>query len=182
MSFGDKFETSLQTDISSLQNFQNAFNNGMNQGDAFNATMKSASVEAQAYAQAVGAASIRTGDFEEKQRLAQISLISQNKSLITCKSLIVDYNNKCASAGVSQSQFINAIKQSNVGLANYLSGLNGAKGTLGGYITSLIGAKAASIAMQAATMALNMALTTALLRSGRELHPAWQTWLRNHSP
>lgn len=162
MTLPPEFGASIQADVVALQNFQAAVQSGMSAEEAFATTMSMASTEAQQYAQKMGAAGISTKQFETNQRLAQVSLTAQNKSLVSAKSLITEYNKGCANVGVSQSQFINAVSKSNSGLSKYLSGLNGAKGSLGGYITSLVATKAATIALQAATMALNMAITMGL--------------------
>ncbi len=59
----------------------------------------------------------------------------------------------------TQENFNKGISQSNVNLANYFSSLNGGKASIAGYVASLVGAKVATFALQAATMALNAALT-----------------------
>ena len=58
-----------------------------------------------------------------------------------------------------QMQFCNSMQNSNTAFGKYIAGLNGAKASMGGYITSLVGAKVASFALQAATVAMNAALT-----------------------
>lgn len=63
------------------------------------------------------------------------------------------------SSSKEQKEFINGISVTNGKLGNYLSGLNGAKGSLVGYGVSLVGATVKTFALEAATMALNAALT-----------------------
>lgn len=177
MTFGTEFQTSLQADVAALQSFQAAVASGMSTEEAFQATMLGASAEAQAYAQNVNAAAISTTDFAVAQRLSQVTATAQSKSLVTAKALIMEYNNQCSNIGSTQSQFIGAIRQSNAGLANYLSGLNGANGSLGGYIGSLVRAKVATIAMQTATMALNMAITMGLSLAITAIVNAISNWV-----
>ena len=177
MTFSTEFQTSLQADVAALQSFQAAVASGMSTEEAFQATMLGASAEAQAYAQNVNAAAISTTDFAVAQRLSQVTATAQSKSLVTAKALIMEYNNQCSNIGSTQSQFIGAIRQSNAGLANYLFGLNGANGSLGGYIGSLVRAKVATIAMQTATMALNMAITMGLSLAITAIVNAISNWV-----
>ena len=61
-------------------------------------------------------------------------------------------------------------------LSKYLSGLNGAKASVGGYVASLIGAKVATFALQVATVALNAAITmgiSALISLGVKKLDEW---------
>lgn len=69
------------------------------------------------------------------------------------------YNTALNGSQKDQRDFINAVSLSNNSLATYLSGLNGAKGSLLGYGISLVGATVKTFALQAATAALNAALT-----------------------
>lgn len=177
MVFSTTFNTSLQSDIMALTNFQNAIQSGMGYQEAFDATMRQASADAQLFTNSIWTATASVQDFEVQQRLAQVTTMAQCKSLVSAKSLIAEYNNNCVNVGSTQTEFINAIRQSNAGLANYLSGLNGANGSLGGYIGSLVRAKVATIAMQTATMALNMAITMGLSLAITALINAISHWV-----
>lgn len=72
------------------------------------------------------------------------------------------YNSLSSKSASFQAKYNAAMASSNTSLAKYLSGLNGAKASMSGYISSLVAGKAATIAMQAAALALNMALTMGL--------------------
>lgn len=159
MTFDTGFATSLSNDETALRNYKAAVASGIDQTKAFETHMTGASDAAMSYAQNVGASGMAVSDFVIQQKATQVSVIAQNKSLSTAKSLILEYNNNCKNTGLTQAQFTQAVSQSNAGLGKYLSGLNGAKGSWYGYIASLVGAKVATIALQAATMALNMVLT-----------------------
>lgn len=68
----------------------------------------------------------------------------------------------------SQSEFAEAISQSNTSLGDHLKGLNGAKGGLAEYAISLTAAKMKTIGLRAATVALDSAVrlgTSALIES-----------------
>lgn len=162
ITFSTDFESTLQSDIIALQNFESAVKNKMSVEEAISSTLADASTEAKIYAESVDIADFSTKKFEVSQRLLQVSLSAQNKSLVNVGSLIKEYNNKCINVGSSQSDFVDAIRQSNTGLAKYLSGLNGTNGSLMGYVISLIKAKTATLAVETATMALNMAITWGL--------------------
>jgi hypothetical protein len=73
-----------------------------------------------------------------------------------------DYNYSLNKAKYVQEAFDDEISGSNVGLKNYLSGLNGAEATMGGYVKSLVVARAKTIALQVATAALNAAISFGL--------------------
>lgn len=158
-SFGTEFNAQLQNDIACINNFKTAVASGTPPVEALKNCLLTASQSAVEYATSMEASSLSTDEFATKQKMAAVAAKAQSKSLVTAKALISDYNDKCESSGLTQTDFLKAVGQSNSGLAKYLSGLNGAKGSLAGYVTSLVGAKAASIALQAATMALNMAIS-----------------------
>lgn len=60
-----------------------------------------------------------------------------------------------ADIGLAQQQFANIIGESNAKLGTYLGNLKTGQATMRGYVGSLVAAKAASLGMQMATMALN---------------------------
>lgn len=163
--FSDGFSQSLRDDEKALVNYRNALKSGVDEHKAFNDTMTEASIAAQDFSQNNKVTLRSIKDFATAQKESQVALQAQNKSFANCRALITEYNSNCKTCGLTQEQFKDAIQQSNPALANYLSGLNSAKGSLGGYIGSLISAKAATLAMEAATMALNMA-TTMLISAG----------------
>lgn len=158
-SFGTEFNAQLNNDIACINNFKAAVASGTPPVEALNNCLMTASQSAVEYATSMEANSLSTKQFETQQKMAAVTAKAQSKSLVTAKALINDYNNQCRNSGLAQTDFLKAVGQSNSGLAKYLSGLNDAKGSLAGYVTSLVGAKAASIALQAATMALNVAIT-----------------------
>ena len=98
-------------------------------------------------------------DFSEAQKEQFVQLHASNKGFKSSAIIINEYNDGCKKVGMTQQGFTNSIKEVNPVMAKYLSDLNGSKATMGGYIASLVGAKFATIALEAATMALNMALT-----------------------
>lgn len=89
----------------------------------------------------------------------------------------VDRYNSASSKSVSfQEKYNKAMSNSSSSIGKYLSGLNGAKASIGGYITHLAGAAIKTVALEAATMALNAALTmgvSALISAGIKLLDEW---------
>lgn len=69
------------------------------------------------------------------------------------------YNSLSTKSASFQKAYNNALVNNNTALGKYLSGLNGAKATMGGYIKSLVSAKVATIGLQVASLALNTAIT-----------------------
>ena len=158
-SFTNTFSTSLEQDRAALLAYREAINNNIPPTEAFEQTMTGASVAAQEFAKNNEVNILGIQNFTKAQKVSAVEMMAQNKSFANCKTLINEYSNGCKNCGLSQEQFAAAIGKSNPALAKYLSGLNGAKGSLGGYIASLVSSKVATIALQAATIALNMALT-----------------------
>lgn len=69
------------------------------------------------------------------------------------------FNNNLTKSTGLQNAYIKSVGNQNQALGNYLAGLKGAPATFSGYIASLTKAKLATIGLQAASIALNMALT-----------------------
>lgn len=69
------------------------------------------------------------------------------------------YNSMSSKSASFQEKYNKAMAGSSSSMGKYLSGLKGAKATFGGYIGSLVGATVKTIALEAATIALNAALT-----------------------
>ena len=158
--YDNEFIKNLSNDKKSILQYSDAVNkNNMSKDLAFNSYMKTASVDAQNYVKSIDAAKLSVQEFDKQQRLVQIGTVAQSKGLSNVSKIIGEYNQGFTNTSHTQADFLKTVTQSNQGLGNYLSGLNGAKGSLSGYIGSLISAKAATLAMQAATMALNMALS-----------------------
>lgn len=74
-------------------------------------------------------------------------------------SAITQYNALSASGAKEQNIFANAVSVTNGKLGTYLTGLNGAKASIGGYVVSLVGATVKTVALKVATIALNSAIT-----------------------
>lgn len=159
LKFNEDYTDKLKTDISSLQNFQAAISSGVLKGDAFDSTMSKASKTAKDFATNIKGTSVNIGEFVNNSRMSEISLVAQNKSLANVRTLLNEYNQQARNCGVSQSDFVQSITQSNSSLGNYLSSFNGAEATMGGYISSLFRAKATTIGLQVASVALKTALS-----------------------
>lgn len=157
---------SIEKDTKCINDYIAAVNGGSSVTDAFSKYMLSASDVAKDYAQNTNFASLSAEEFEKNQRVSGIALAAQNKSLGSCKGLIAEYNSALTStdgitetAGLTTEEFANAVGKSNAGLGNYLSGLNGAQASMSGYITSIASATLKTVALQAATIALNAAIS-----------------------
>ena len=74
-------------------------------------------------------------------------------------SAITQYNALSSSGTKEQNMFANAVSVTNGKLGTYLTGLNGAKASLGGYVIALVGATVKTVALKIATIALNSAIT-----------------------
>lgn len=157
--YSDVFNKGLKADKKALKDYVNAINNGMDRTTALSTCFNNASSNALKYASSTDVGNIKTREFTKNQRLAEIGLMGTSKNLATSKMLINEYSSGCKTCGVTQKQFLTAIQGTNPAMAKYLSGLNGAKGSLIGYIGTLITTEGATIGLTVATMALEAALT-----------------------
>ena len=163
----DAFKNQLKFDIKALLAYRDAIRNDrMPEVDAFAKHMTNASAAAQEYAKSHDVATEGIVNFGKQQKAAQVSLVAQNGSMSSARAIMNEYNSGventgriCKNTAMSQKDFVSAVSEGNSGLGRYLSGLNGAKAGMGGYIASLVGAKVATFALEAATMAMNAALT-----------------------
>ena len=173
----DKFGA-LPTLISAVAGGLSLFKNqGIFKFDKNTNSIKSFNIELSNMAKTYSSLKSSIGDYN--------FLASQQKSLIKQQSLLASLSkkNSLGKQGVkmlnqqelieqqdkiekqqkklanTQENFNKSVAQSNTSLANYFSGLNGGKASIAGYIASLVKAKVATIALQAATVAMNAALT-----------------------
>ncbi len=89
-------------------------------------------------------------------------LVNSSQSTITFTKLnnaFKAYNGNLSKSTQLQNAYVQAVGKQNITLGNYLAGLNGAKASMGGYVKSLITAKAESIGLRAASIALNTAIS-----------------------
>ena len=86
--------------------------------------------------------------------------ISQYSTGLTGVSNTMAQYNKLAEKGISnQNEYAKAIATTNPKLGSYLTSLNGAKAGMSGYAIQLAGATLKTVALQAATIALDAALS-----------------------
>lgn len=121
--------------------------------------MSQASVAAQNFAKSTEITEESIASFTATQRKSEVATIAQNKSLSNVKVLLNEYNSGMKNCGLSQSDFISSVGESNAVLGNYLASLNGGKVSIFGYTGALIKSKAATIGMRVATAALNVAVS-----------------------
>ena len=164
------FQKGLQNDERCLRSFFSAMSGGTGYGQAFETTMKNASSGAQEFVRKLDTSNIdwknfdpskntHISEFTSQQKMLNVATMAHDKSLSNVSSLIKEYNNDCKKTGLTQKTFASCVGQTNSVLGTYLSGLNGAQAKFTGYIGALAKAKLATFALEAATMAMNMALT-----------------------
>ena len=128
--------------------------------------MRSASIEAQKYAQNINTAASALGDattyqkeFADAQHATLVSQIAANHSLSETSVLINEFNAGTFGACASQEEFLTAIGTSNHALAQYLTSVDAGSASLWGFVKSQIAANAAIVGVKALTIGLNMGLT-----------------------
>lgn len=162
----DSFAASLNSDISAINSFNEAIANGQGRSQAFESCLSSASNSAKEYAKSIADGALSSETFSKNMVSSQVAIKSAETAqgglinrIRSAKSIINEYNNECKNTGMSQKDFAAAVGQGSSTWGKYLSGLNGAKASLPGYVKSLVRAKAETIGLQIATVALNTAMT-----------------------
>lgn len=153
--FDSNLIDSLQFDESALLQYKLAIENGMSSTEAFAATMKDASIEAQNFAKENKITGETLAAFTADQKKSEVARIAQNKSISNIKAIMSEFNSGMASTNLSQQEFTEGVSQSNSSLGKYLSNVSVGEASMRGYARSLVSAKVATIGLQIATTALN---------------------------
>lgn len=163
--FDDEFNEQIKLDIEALKVFQQETERTGKPLEALENKLFNASEAAKEYAKNTDESKFSVADFEKKQRKAQVTIVAENKAFSNCKGIITEYNSALnntdritQNAGLAQTDYVEAVGQGNNVMGKYLTSLNGAKASFPGYIGYLITAKAATIGLEVATAAFNMAL------------------------
>lgn len=162
-SYDESYIAQLTTDVTGLRNFEAAIKSGNVSLEEAAKHLQNCSQQAVVYSEKIKNGTGSIEEFEKQSKIAQVSLNAQNKSWGNSKALINEYNTaigssngQTANAKLSQQDFVNAINQTNPALGKYLSNLNGATASFKGYIVQAVAAKASTLALKTAAMALNM--------------------------
>ena len=160
--YSDDFGAQLSNDVLAIQDYINKIKEGATADDAFAATMRTASQDAQNFVSSLNAvgmtaeqAAAKLAAFETQQKMGVITTTAQDKSLGNVRTLLNEYNSGLANCGLTQEQFIQSVSKSNHNLGYYLTNLQGGEATMHGYVGTLISAKLATIGLRISTMALN---------------------------
>lgn len=165
------FKSSIEADKKALNEFSdycNLLRKGATLGmvpdketqeNVFKEIFKNASDSAKEFAKSGKLAAQGVDAFVDSQKAAEVATLAQNKSLGNASAIIKEYYSGCKNVQMGQENFLAAVQKTNPQLAESISNSKNAVGAMGGYVKSLIGAKVATIALEAATMLLNAALT-----------------------
>lgn len=165
---GMRFVKNLDNDIAKLKEFktlmskmQSELKDGMSidVNDVIKQSMSGASEAAKNFAKSWDLSNEALGEFSKKQLEATGVISKTSNSMTNAKNIISAYNNLVDKSGETQSKFASAISTFNPQLGNYLSGLKSGEASLGGYGVQLAFATVKTVALQAATLALNDALS-----------------------
>lgn len=165
---GMRFVKNLDNDIVKLKEFrslmtelQSGLKDGMSidVSGAIEQSMSGASEAAKNFAKSWDLSNEALGEFSKKQLEATGVISKTSSSMTNAKNIISAYNNLVDKSGQTQSKFASAISTFNPQLGSYLSGLDGAEASLAGYGAQLAFATVKTFALQAATLALNAALS-----------------------
>ena len=182
---GARFVNSLDNDISKLKSFKSLMDelkdglkDGMeiDVGAAIEQSMSGASNASKEFAKTWDGSNEALGEFTKKQLEATGVISKTSSSLTNAKNLISAYNNIVDKSGTTQQKFASSISTFNPQLGSYISGLKGAAGSLGGYGVQVAIATVKTFALEAATLALNTALTmgiSALVSVGINALMSW---------
>lgn len=165
---GMGFVKNLDNDIAKLKEFktlmskmQSELKDGMSidVNDVIKQSMSGASEAAKNFAKSWDLSNEALGEFSKKQLEATGVISKTSNSMTNAKNIISAYNNLVDKSGETQSKFASAISTFNPQLGNYLSGLKSGEASLGGYGVQSAFATVKTFALQAATLALNDALS-----------------------
>lgn len=165
---GMRFVKNLDNDIVKLKEFrslmtelQSGLKDGMSidVSGAIEQSMSGASEAAKNFAKSWDLSNEALGEFSKKQLEATGVISKTSSSMTNAKNIISAYNNLVDKSGQTQSKFASAISTFNPQLGSYLSGLDGAEASIAGYGAQLAFATVKTFALQAATLALNAALS-----------------------
>lgn len=165
---GMRFVKNLDNDIAKLKEFktlmskmQSELKDGMSidVNDVIEQSMSGASDRAKEFAKTWDLSNEAIGEFSKKSLEATGVISKTSSSMTNAKNIISAYNNLVDKSGETQSKFASAISTFNPQLGNYLSGLKSGEASLGGYGVQLAFATVKTFALQAATLALNAALS-----------------------
>lgn len=165
---GMRFVKNLDNDIVKLKEFrslmtelQSGLKDGMSidVSGAIEQSMSGASEAAKNFAKSWDLSNEALGEFSKKQLEATGVISKTSSSMTNAKNIISAYNNLVDKSGQTQSKFASAISTFNPQLGSYLSGLDGAEASLAGYGAQLAFTTVKTFALQAATLALNAALS-----------------------
>lgn len=165
---GMSFVKNLDNDIVKLKEFrslmtelQSGLKDGMSidVSGAIEQSMSGASEAAKNFAKSWDLSNEALGEFSKKQIEATGVISKTSSSMTNAKNIISAYNNLVDKSGQTQSKFASAISTFNPQLGSYLYGLDGAEASLSGYGVQLAFATVKTFALQAATLALNAALS-----------------------
>lgn len=165
---GMRFVKNLDNDIAKLKEFRSLMTelqSGLKEGmsidvsGAIEQSMSGASEEAKNFAKSWDLSNEALGEFSKKHLEATGVISKTSSSMTNAKNIISAYNNLVDKSGQTQSKFASAISTFNPQLGSYLSGLDGAEASLAGYGVQLAFATVKTFALQAATLALNAALS-----------------------
>lgn len=165
---GMRFVKNLDNDIAKLKEFktlmskmQSELKDGMSidVNDVIEQSMSGASDRAKEFAKTWDLSNEAIGEFSKKSLEATGVISKTSSSMTNAKNIISAYNTLVDKSGQTQSKFASAISTFNPQLGSYLSGLDGAEASLAGYGVQLAFATVKTFALQAATLALNAALS-----------------------
>lgn len=165
---GMSFVKNLDNDIAKLKEFktlmskmQSELKDGMSidVNDVIKQSMSGASEAAKNFAKSWDLSNEALGEFSKKQLEATGVISKTSNSMTNAKNIISAYNNLVDKSGETQSKFASAISTFNPQLGNYLSGLKSGEASLGGYGVQSAFATVKTLALKAATLALNDALS-----------------------
>jgi TP901 family phage tail tape measure protein len=165
---GTGFVANLDSDLSKLKEYKDVIETlKKNQKDgqeinfdfAMDKYLSNASASAQEFAKSWDLSNDALGEFSKKQIEATGVISKTSSSMTNAKNIISAYNNLVDESGQAQSKFASAISTFNPQLGNYLYGLKSGEASLSGYGVQLATATVKTFALEAATLALNAALT-----------------------
>lgn len=161
--------------VNQFNELQAGINKTYESYDAFYTTLKAHNVPPQTIAafQQLGNSAEKT--MATVDGMSQ-TLLANSRGYQGVTTAISAYNNAALLSAQAQQGVVTAVGASNTQLQAYLTSLNGAEASMGSYVAYLAAARVKAIALQAAQMALNMVIASAVSIIVSKLIGAIKEW------
>ena len=155
----ERYHMALQGHGDEFAAWQDLQSRGSESAKKFGAGLGETTEKIKSQEEALERSSQVTSEYEQSLHRTNVAEQARNKSLSNVKNLLDGYNDETKRAGMSQAEFANQCAEGNGVLGRYLNSVGKGEATMFGYTRALIASKVAMIGVEAASMAMNAAIS-----------------------